>query len=566
MNHLRETTSNRLFPVYLLLLTVALYWPALRIFFSLDDLRFLMKASGLDVQPFGLRRIVSVRFFFTTAWRLFDGHQWPYHLISLILHAANGWIVFILARRLGIREIAAGASSLLFIAAPVAFMPLHWISGIQEISMTFFALLAAFFYLGRGYASMAASLAAALLSLLCKESAFLLLPALAVVMPAPRSRRLILGIGGFCIALIVLWAVGSLESRPAGHPYETAIGIHILYNLLTYSAWIVRVWDYFPDRVPEYQTGLALWGLIPPLLIGTAFVRNRKIRLHLARASLLFLVLLLPVLPLVRHSYFYYLYLPLVPFWLLAGALLGKLRRRGIAAAILAAFIIYSALQGIRHRGAEITDGVLEDPILRYAETAGNAVAAFRAENGVMEGDLFVMTSAVRERVDLAAGLRGNSETERNTFLMVERALLEGRALKLFFPFVESVQFRTVTGEMTGWRNKHLYWTYGSGGMKYLGYGEEGLLKLIQFSMSAGEYDLADHEVRVMLAVHPNNPNLLYLLGEIALKRGDTVTLETMIEELERMAGGEHPPGSATGVLYKLKRMAAPPDGARQGQ
>ncbi len=164
----QASASSGLFPIYLLLLTFVLYWPALRIFFSLDDLQYLMKAAGFDESPFGLRRLISVRLFFTGAWRLFDGRPWPYHIISLVLHAANGWIVFLLARRLGLREIAARAASVLFVATPVAFLPLHWISGIQEISMTLFALLAAYFFLRRGYASMAASLAAAFFSLLCK--------------------------------------------------------------------------------------------------------------------------------------------------------------------------------------------------------------------------------------------------------------------------------------------------------------------------------------------------------------------------------------------------------------
>lgn len=558
MNRSRESTSSSLFPLYLLLLTLALYWPALRVFFSLDDLQFLLKAAGFDEEPFGFRRLISVRLFFTAAWRLFDGHPWPYHLVAILLHAANGWMVFILARRLGIREMGACAASVLFIAAPVAFMPLHWISGMQEVSMTFFALLAAFFYLGGGYASMTASLAAVSLSLLCKESSFLLVPALAMILPAPRKRRALLGAGAALIALVVLLAVGSLKPRPAGHPYETAFGMNVLYNLLTYSGWLARIWDYCPDRVPEYQTGLAPWGLILPVLFGVASVRFPGIRRPLARASLLCVVLLLPVLPLVRHSYFYYLYLPLIPLWLLAGALLGKLPLRGVAAAILVAFIFYSATQGVRHRRAELTDGVLEDPILRYAATAGNAVAGFRAENGVMQGDLYIMTSVIREKVDLTTGLRGSAGKGRTTFLMVERALIDGQALKLFFPFVETVDFQDATGETQGWQNKHLYWTYGPGKMVYLGYGEEGLIKLVNYCMSAGEYERAGHEVRAMLGAHPDRPDLYLILGEIAVRRGDSAMLGDVIEKLEQLSYAENPPGTASRALNMLKRMASP--------
>ena len=57
------------------------------------------------------------------------------------------------------------------------------------------------------------------------------------------------------------------EPRPQGDPYETVFGINILWNLLTYNAWLVRFWDHFPDQIPQYQAGLALWGLIRALLI-----------------------------------------------------------------------------------------------------------------------------------------------------------------------------------------------------------------------------------------------------------------------------------------------------------
>ncbi len=555
----RESSSSGLFPVYLLLLTLVLYWPALRIFFSLDDLQFLMKAAGFDANPFGLRRIVSVHLFFTAAWRLFDGHPWPYHIIGIVLHAANGWIVFLLARRLDLRETAARAASVLFVATPVAFLPLHWISGIQEISMTLFALLAAYFFLGRGYKSMVATLAAAFLSLLCKESSFLLLPGLALIMPVSRRRRVILGIGGLLMALVILWSVGSFKSRPAGDPYETVFGTNILWNLLTYTAWLARIWDCFPDRVPEYQTGLAPWGLILPCVLGIASVRFRRIRLPLARASLPFLLLLLPVLPLVKHSYLYYLYLPLIPFWLLAGVLLARISKRPFAVAILVIFIFYSAMQGIRHRRAEIREDVLEDPILRYAETAGNAVSSFRSAGGVMQGDLQIMTPSMRNKVDLTAGLRGQSGTERTTFLMVERALIEGRALKLFFPYVESVTFQGPDGEAPGWQNKHLYWTYGPGKMKYLGYGEEGRLKLVNYSMSAGKYQIAERNIHTMLEIRPDAPNLLLILGDIALKQGDEEQFGTIIEKLEQLASEEVPPGMATRALDSLKRLAPRP-------
>jgi hypothetical protein len=559
MDQSRISISNLTLPLFLLVLVFILYWPALRVFFSTDDLQFLLKVAGIDENTLGFRRFMSVRLFFGAAWRFFGNRPWPYHLVVLFLHAANGWIVYLLARRLGLKNTAACAASILFTVAPTAFTPLHWISGIQEVSMTFFALIAAYFYLGRSGLSAAVSLASACLSMLCKESSFLLLPALAVLMPASRKRRLILATGGLVLGILILAAVGSLTPRPRGDAYETVLGLNILWNLLTYSAWLARIWDYFPDRITEYQEGLAGWGLILPLLLGLTFWRYSKSRRPIVHASLLFVLLLLPVLPLVRHSYFYYLYLPLVPFWLLVGSLLGNIPRRSLAAGILVLFILHAALLGMRHRRAINEGGVLADPILRYAALAENAVESIRETNGVTQGHLLVMAPSVQHSVDLAKGLRGSETAGRKTYLLVERALIGGRALKIFFPAIETVTFQTPQGETPAWHDKQLYWTYGPGEIIYLGYGEEGRFNLVQLCMSSGDYNRAEVEVRAILGHRPDNPGLIFMLGQIALKQGNEAKLESALEQLESLANEEARPGMATKALNALKQLAAQP-------
>ncbi len=559
MDRSRISISNLALPLLLLVIVFVLYWPALGVFFSTDDLQFLLKVAGIDENTLGLRRLVSVRLFFGAAWLLFGNRPWPYHLVVLFLHTANGWIVYLLARRLGLKDTAACAASILFTAAPVAFTPLHWISGIQDVSMTFFALIAAYFFLGRSILSAVASLASACLSMLCKESSFLLLPALALLVPAPRKRKLILGTGGMVLGILILAAAGSLTQRPRGDPYETVFGFNILWNLLTYSAWLARIWDHFPDRITEYRQGLAGWGSILPLALGFTYWRYSKSRCSIVRASLLSVLLLLPVLPLVRHSYFYYLYLPLVPFWLLGGALLGNIPRRSIALGILVLFILHAAQLGMRHRRAVNEAGVLADPVLRYAGLAENAVESIRRTNAVTQGHLLVMAPAPQHShsVDLTRGLRGSETTSRKTYLLVERALIGGRALKLFFPAIETVTFQTPQGETPVWHDMQLYWTYGRGELVYLGYGEEGRFKLVEMCMSVGDYDRAEVEVRAMLGHRPDNPGLIFMLGQIALEQGNEAKLESAIEQLELLAReGEHH-GIATKALSTLKQLAA---------
>lgn len=486
-------------PLGLLAAALILYWPALKVFFSLDDLRFLLRAAGLEETPPGMKRMLSVQLYFKAAWALFGTRAHLYHLITILLHAANAWLVYLIAARLRLTRFAGIAAAILFMVSTAAFLPLHWISGIQEVSMTFFALLAAWFYLGSGALSVALTLVAAILSLLCKEASLFLLPCLALVIKAPKARRLIIGIGGLIIGVGFLIISGSLEPRPPGDPYETVFGINILWNILTYNAWLVRIWDYFPDLIPQYQSGLATWGLILPVVLAVIAWRVPRSRSPLGKTILLFLVLLFPVLGLVRHSYLYYLYLPLVPFWILAGAALGRIPRERLAASILLFAVIFSVGFGVLHRNAVMKQGVPLDPILRYAAIARRGVSALAKSGHVPEDKVLFVRSFEGESIDLAKGLDGRTGTERRKVHLFKVALLDGDALKLFFPDIDSVHFEGPSSAEPGWQAMHFYGTYGLAEVVYLGYGKDGRMKFVTDLMSAEMHERADHEIRIML-------------------------------------------------------------------
>ena len=547
----RERYSELLFLPFLLVLTFALYAGALRVFFSLDDLQFLSRAAGLEHAD-GLRRVISTQWFFDASWRLFGIRSWVYHLVVLLLHAANASILYLLARRLGLKKTAAYSASILFTAAYVAFLPLHWISGIQEVSVAFFALISAYFFLGRTAAAAGLSLAAACLSILCKETSLFLLPALALVLPASAKRRWILGSAGLLFGVTILILSGTVAPRPAGDPYESSFGANILWNLLTYTAWLLRFWDYFPDKTPRYDAALAGWGLVVPALVCLAAWRAPKARRAIAAAIAVFILLVAPVLPLVRHSYLYYLYLPLIPFWLLAGVYVGNISRRRVSTLILAAFVLLSCVNGIRHRRAEIMEGVPEDPILRYAAVARNAVDSFRAEGEVAQGDYLILKPLSATTIDLDRGHRGAGANERERFTLVEQALLGGKALRLFFPAMHRISFEDRSDPVPGWQNMHLYLTYGAGMMKSLGYGEAGRMFFITKCIEKGMDEQAKRELVIMLELHPDDPALIGMLGETARKQGDTETLQAAIERLRKIAATEDPSGAAHAALASL--------------
>jgi hypothetical protein len=333
------------------------------------------------------------------------------------------------------------------------------------------------------------------------------------------------------------------------------MGINILWNFLTYSAWMIRFWDYFPDKIAQYHVSLAGWGVILPALLCLAALRFPKTRRAIARALILFILLLAPVLPLVRHSYFYYLYLPLVPMWLLAGGLLGDIQRRLAPAGILVLFFLNSLLFGIRHRSAEMFEGVLAEPILRYAAVAKHAVNEFRESGGVKKGDLLFLSPSVREDIDSKTEHKVEQGTPRKQFSFLELALLDGQALRLFFPDIQATYFEGDSDHIRGWESMHIYWTYGIAGLQYLGYGWDARFKVVEFSMKTGDYKRAKREANIMLALRPHDPIILLVRGLIALKQNDSAGLESVLEKLERLADEEGGADQAKNSLGTLKQM-----------
>jgi|WetSurMetagenome_2_1015567.scaffolds.fasta_scaffold06610_6 hypothetical protein len=554
MEKTRSPGPDSIFLLILMALPLVLYWSGFRVFFSLDDLQFLLRAAGFDQNAEAQGRFISTRLYFFAMWRLFGSQAWLYHLVVFMFHAANASILYFLARRLKFARNAAYAASILFATTYVAFLPLHWISGIQEVSMTFFALIAAYFFLGKNTMSFAISLAAGCCSLLCKEASILLFPSLSLVLPGSRKRKLLLGSMGLLLGLALLALTGKIGTRPAGDPYEASFGVNILWNLLTYSAWLVRFWVHSPDKVAHYDQHVAAWGLILPILLALAAWRLPKAKGSIGIAVLVFILALLPVLPLVRHSYFYYLYLPLIPLWLLAGASLVRISRRSIGVAILALFVVISGWNARRHESAEIAAGVLEDPVLRYAATAKNAVLSMRESAGFVRGDVLIIKPVSTIDLDLTGGQNAASSGQHPESSLVEKALLGGKALRLFFPHLRNVYFEDPSRSTPGWQQMTLYLTYDLGMMKFLGQGEGGRIALIEDCLAKGPFNLAKRELHILLEVYPDDPSLLSILGKIALSQKDTRSLEEIIQKLEYIESKGDTSGIARGALSRLRQ------------
>jgi len=548
----RGASSRReaLFALLLAALTLALYRAAFGVFFSTDDLLFLLRADGQVPWGMGTRRLLSVRVFFSAGWQLFGERPALFHLAILLLHAANAWLLARLAGRLGLGETGGWLAALLFVFSPVAFTCLHWISGVQDVLMASFAIAAVWVWLRPGRLAEPLALLLYLCALLSKEAAYLL-PIAALVLPgsalpgAPAGRRArrLRALLALAPGLVLLYTGGALTPRPAGDPYAAAYGANILWNALTYSAWLLRLWTPFPDQVPQYEPSLWRWGLVLPLALALLAVWRPRWRAAVGAAALVALVLVAPVLPLVRHSYLYYLYLPLAPLWLLAAAGLARLPLPSPRWALLAPLLLAALCAWrLEARTAMTLEGKLQaDPMLRYGALVEAAVRELRAEPTPPQGEVLAIAPFVGEAVDLAAGLRATPGARRVQFLPVDKALYQGAAVPLFFPAVTS--FRVLSalpgvepGADPAWQRSELYLLSGLTDFRYLGRGEVGRRELTRVLFQQRYLREAIREVEVLQALHPDDPDLLYDRGVLALVTGDAAGAEAIRARLAALA------------------------------
>lgn len=325
--------------------------PVLGAWWCRDDWGLLARAAGVIEGPAALpARWLSQHLYWQATWPLFGLDAVPHAWIRLLLHGAAAALVARLARRGGLGEPAAALAGGIFAASPLAFTPLYWAAGIQELLAASLALLAIDLWLGsaeRGRAATAGAVAAAVASLAAKEPALglpLVFAALAWWSPAsrPATRR------GLALALtiptVAAVAAGFLATRHFDHtpgaPYALGTPAHAIANLLLAARWLVLPGPVVDARASAGALALgagllaawAAWGLV-------SWRRGRRLALAALAGSLLSLA---PVLPLRNHLAPYLAYLA-VAGWALALATLVPRRLPRPRAAMVAVLVAAAA-------------------------------------------------------------------------------------------------------------------------------------------------------------------------------------------------------------------------------
>ncbi|HYC37456.1 MAG TPA: hypothetical protein VEC19_13605 [Usitatibacter sp.] len=212
--------------IALAVLGALLAWPLRKGHAYLDDYVFLALGRHLEA-PWPLLFQDSLGAFFFRPVTMFVwwatvallGTEAPGHLaFNVALHAANGYLLFALLRRLEVRPSAATLAALCFVAHPATFSSAAWLSDRFDLLATFFGLVALLAteraLHSPGGLRIAIAAGALTLSILAKETGYAV-PLVAAAMVAwklegthassGRERaRLLLSLGAAAVAMLAL--------------------------------------------------------------------------------------------------------------------------------------------------------------------------------------------------------------------------------------------------------------------------------------------------------------------------------------------------------------------------
>ena len=360
--------------------------PAFGAWWNQDDWGLLARAAG--VVP---AAAVPVRWLSRTAyWSVMeplaglDPHAYTATRLVLFGLAAAG--LTRLGGRLGLRPHQQLIAGLLLACSPLAFTPLYWAAGIQELLALATAIWACERWLAGGPGARIAAGALALLSFASKET-FLGLPALWAawsVCTGDKGRVRMRRADVLILAVLALGAATSASLALRGFageeadPYARGGPLEMLANLGLYGWYLLSPGPIYAPNVDRWM-GVAGWALWAAAIVWgvLAWRRGRRPPAFGTAGALLAIA---PALPLARH---------LDPYLALGSAAFGALvvadlvpRRRSLSVMAMLALMVTTVAWGALSMRVRLdrrdADGLPADPVVRRTAVAHQAAVHLR--------------------------------------------------------------------------------------------------------------------------------------------------------------------------------------------
>lgn len=280
MKLIRTFFEYRFTPVVLLVLAGLLtYWQVLNGVFLLDDYSLIVNNESVhSLKNIGVwftedtlhgsqfssifYRPVST-FFFGLVYSMFGENPFGFHLLNLVVHLVNSMLVFGIFHKIftgGLGRLVSFLMALVFVVHPMNTEAVSYISGLPDILMPLFSLLAIYLFLKKGRAKNSriswvrigfVSLLF-VLALLSKESAVVLVPLIATITiyqwntyskrDTTQALSLIIGML-MIVGLYVLLRTEILELSIAGLSVkDNAYTDSVIVRLITF---VSNLFEYF---------------------------------------------------------------------------------------------------------------------------------------------------------------------------------------------------------------------------------------------------------------------------------------------------------------------------------
>jgi len=332
--------------------------PALGGYWIRDDWRLLGRAAGIDDPSAGAARFVSRILYWDLLQPLFGMATDPWTWTRMLLHGGAAALVARLAGRCGLSATGSLLAGLFYAASPLAFGPVYWASGIQELLGAFLALAAIERLLAGGGRNLALALIAGALAVFSKESALgLPLIFVAAALAGGRSERPLRLTAAAILAVLsgfaIYFVLGEFAHGP-GDTFTLTTPGGIPANLGIYGVWLANPWP-VPILEPgpiAAAFGIAFWAAWL-VVAWRRWRRGDRIQAAVLGCSLLALA---PALVLERHLEPYLALtaaagLSLALAVLIAGSIPGgKREARPLTALALTVIFLAAAFLGTIHR------------------------------------------------------------------------------------------------------------------------------------------------------------------------------------------------------------------------
>jgi len=459
MRHLSTSVEDDLekVPIFILfamliLPCLLLYAPSLSYFFAQDDFYFLHNASqyrlgdlAATFKPIGpFYRPLSTSLYFSLMLRLSGLWPAPYHAFSLGLFCLNVLLVYHVGYAVFRSREGGFVAAVFYLTRGVHFETVSWVSGIQDLSMTFFVLASMLLYLGRaqtGKYRLFPAMGMFVPALLSKETAVVLplfLLAYEIILGGrrPEWRRLCATLPFFVAAgIFVLVRSALVLPMPEAGGYATGVGLFWLSNLVRYFLACSNPFLTAAAAFPRHLFFLLFsFLLIVGLIIFAPLSADRKLIRRGAAAGpaaaedrtlkrirpavfglVVFLMGALPALQFKNRFEPYYMSLGCIGISIAFASVVTSAPGRRLKAAVLVGVCVISLMTNIRLRMKQLSH------VARFSPVAEAAISDLRP----------ALETAPREATLYISGA--------DQYL--SSALYSGKGIQTFFPNVRAVVF-----------------------------------------------------------------------------------------------------------------------------